>query len=196
MWISSGRDQPPAQTRELSEIKVFLWITRAFPSRPFLAFWTMCKVIVLVSDILKEMNLVFVLENSSGNTMYYRVSPTLVVEPATCFEVVKELCIRFASPEVHISDFKITPEVAQVVRSPAIVREETHRVVLGNVLRILFDKFLHRRPERRYCLHVFQHREGETIRFVVFFHIHERVVLDVTKVVDIGLDAPVVSVLL
>lgn len=37
----------------------------------------MGKEIVLVSDILKEMDLVFALEESSGDAVHYRVSPAL-----------------------------------------------------------------------------------------------------------------------
>jgi len=37
----------------------------------------MRKEVVLVSDILEEVNLVLVLEESSGNAVYYGVSPTL-----------------------------------------------------------------------------------------------------------------------
>ena len=37
----------------------------------------MGKVIVLVSNILEEVNLVLALEESSSNAVYYGVSPTL-----------------------------------------------------------------------------------------------------------------------
>lgn len=57
--------------------EVVLWITRAFANRPIGTFWAMSEVIVLVSDILKEVNLVFALEEPSGNAMYHGVSPAL-----------------------------------------------------------------------------------------------------------------------
>jgi hypothetical protein len=58
--------------------KIVLRVTRAPPVRPISAFWTVGKVIVLVlSDILKEVNLLFVLEETSGNGMHYGVSPAL-----------------------------------------------------------------------------------------------------------------------
>lgn len=40
-------------------------------------FWAMGKEVVLVSNVLKEVNLVFSLEQSSGNAMYYSISPAL-----------------------------------------------------------------------------------------------------------------------
>ena len=42
--------------------KVVVRVARAFSVRPIGALWTMSKVIVLVSDILKEVNLLFGLE--------------------------------------------------------------------------------------------------------------------------------------
>ena len=94
--------------------------------------------------------------------------------------------------------------MTQAVRSSAIVREEVHRVVRRDVLRILLDKFRHCIPKRRDRLHVFQHRERETwaglwvsfarepssyriltVRLVVLFHEYKRVVLDVAEVLDI-----------
>jgi len=57
--------------------EVVLRIARAFPIRPIDALWAVCKVIVLISDILKEVDLVFALEESGGNAMYYGISPAL-----------------------------------------------------------------------------------------------------------------------
>jgi len=101
--------------------------------------------------------------------------------------VVKVLRIRFASPQVHISNFKVTPDygpfgiilalpekefrrrekpsaltMTQVVGSSAVVGEEIYRVVIRDVLRVLLDEFRDRVPEGRDRLHVFQHRKGET----------------------------------
>ena len=57
--------------------EVGLRVTRTFPNRPVGAFWAMRKVIVLVSDVLEEVNLVFALEESGRNAVHYGVSPTL-----------------------------------------------------------------------------------------------------------------------
>ena len=90
----------------------------------------MGKEVVLVSNVLKEVNLVFSLEQSSGNAMYYSISPALngfvlvtaisrerfrdtylIVEASRSVEVVEILCICFATPEIHIGDFKIAPDL-------------------------------------------------------------------------------------
>jgi hypothetical protein len=71
--VSGMRD---GRMRELLT-KVVLRVTRAPPVRPIGAFWTVGKVIVLVSDIFKEVDLLFVLEETSSNGMHYGVSPAL-----------------------------------------------------------------------------------------------------------------------
>ena len=57
--------------------EVVLRIARAFPNRPIGAIWAMRKEVVLISNILEEVNLILALEESSGNAVYYCVSPTL-----------------------------------------------------------------------------------------------------------------------
>lgn len=52
--------------------------------------------------------------------------------------------------------------MAQAIRSPAIVGEEVHRMILRNELRVLLDKINRCIPERRDRLNVFQHRKCET----------------------------------
>lgn len=57
--------------------EIFLRIARAFSFSPVRASWAMGKEIVLVSDILEEVDLVFALEETNGNGMHHGVSPTL-----------------------------------------------------------------------------------------------------------------------
>lgn len=57
--------------------KVVVRVTRASSVCPSATFWAMGKEVVLVSNVLKEVNLVFALEESSGNAMHYCVSPAL-----------------------------------------------------------------------------------------------------------------------
>ena len=108
--------------------KIIIRVTRAFPVGPISTFWTMGKEIVLVSDILKEVDLVFALEKSSRNAVYYGISPALnnpssarkigtkllkthlVVETSRGVEMFKVLCICFSPPQVHIRDFEVTPD--------------------------------------------------------------------------------------
>jgi len=139
-WKSQVRSQPLGEAREPSEVKVVVRVTRASSVCPSAAFWAMGKEVVLVSNILKEVNLVFALEESSGNAMHYCVSPALIVETSGSFEVLEILRVCFATPEVHIGDFKITPEVTQTVGPSTIVGKEIHGIVLCHILRVFLDE--------------------------------------------------------
>ena len=52
--------------------------------------------------------------------------------------------------------------MAQVVGSSAVVGEEIYRVIIREVLWVLFGELLDGTPERRDRLHVFQHGKRET----------------------------------
>jgi hypothetical protein len=99
--------------------------------------------------------------------------------------------------------------MTQAVGSSVIVGEELHRIAICDVLRVLLGELRDRIPERWDRLHIFQHRECETwipwrlsftkafvgcrilaVRFVVFLHENERVVLDVTEVLDVRPTTP------
>ena len=42
--------------------------------------------------------------------MHWRISPSLIVEPSLLVEVLEERLVGFASPEVHICNFKVAPD--------------------------------------------------------------------------------------
>lgn len=86
----------------------------------------------------------------------------LVIEPAFRLEVLKELAVRFSSPEVQIRNFEVTPDytgplsrlertrtdgatrtVAHIVTSAFIVREEGQSVFGVEVMRILIHELCH-----------------------------------------------------
>lgn len=67
---------------------------------------------VLVSNVLEKMQLILVCEEGRGDAVYRRIAPALVVEPARLVEEVKEGGVGLAAPEVHVCDFKITPDCA------------------------------------------------------------------------------------
>ena len=89
-------------------------------------------------------------------------STNLVIEPAFRLEVLEELAVRLASPEVQIRDFEVTPDytgplswlertrtdgmtrtMAHIVTSPFIVREESQSVFGVEVMRILIHELCH-----------------------------------------------------
>jgi hypothetical protein len=113
-----------------------------------------------------------------------RVAPALVVEAASGLEVIEIGRVGFAAPEVKVADLEVAPEVALarhrgsvsmravrtelgwspthvVVLLPAVVREEVHRVVLGEVLRVEAEELFRLVPERDDRLGVLVERERE-----------------------------------
>jgi hypothetical protein len=82
---------------------------------------TMLEGFMFIPNIIKEMNLALIREQSGSNRMNGRISPSLVVETAFRIEVFEKLHVCFASPEIEIADFEIGPEVAFVVGFAAVV---------------------------------------------------------------------------
>jgi hypothetical protein len=81
--------------------------------------------------------------------------------------------------------------MALVVRLTAIVTKELHRVVLGDVLRVVFGEILCGVPQGRNGLDVLVQAEGEAVLLLLVGHELERVVVDVAVQLDAGLDPPV-----
>lgn len=63
-----------------------------------------------VPDVREEVNLILRCEQSSTDRVNRRVTPALVVETASLVEVVEELAIGFASPEIKVADLEVTPD--------------------------------------------------------------------------------------
>lgn len=108
-----------------------------------------------------------------------------------------------------------TLTVAEVIRVSSVLAEVAHRVVRCDVLRVLLDKLLHRGPQRRDRLLELEqcdrkpydvpHSGGRrtveegvrrTVNLVMVFHVQERIFIDHAVEVNVGLDAPIVLVLL
>lgn len=87
-----------------------------------------------------------------------------------------------------------THKVALVVSVTAVVTEESHRVVLGNVLGVVGHKLLGAVPESRNGINVLVERENEAVLLVVLVHDTEGVVVDIAEELDRGLNTPVVLV--
>lgn len=76
---------------------------------------------MLVSNIPKEPYFALGHEHSHTQSMYRRISESLVVEASSSIQPIKVSLIRFAAKEVEVSDLKVGEELAIVVVS-AIVR--------------------------------------------------------------------------
>jgi D-ribose pyranose/furanose isomerase RbsD len=65
---------------------------------------------VPIPDIIEEMDLVLIRKESGTDRVHWRISPTLVVEPALLVEEVEELGVGLAPPEVEGADLEIGPD--------------------------------------------------------------------------------------
>ena len=90
--------------------KVILLRTPALPLRVCLTLRTMLEWLMSVSNIVEEVDLIFAREEGGADGMNRRVAPSLVVEPALGIEVLEELAVRLAAPEVEVSDLEIAPD--------------------------------------------------------------------------------------
>jgi len=82
----------------------------------------MLERLVAVSDVIEEMDLVFARKECRSNTVDRCISPSFVIETTFPIEEVEECGIRFASPQVQVSNLEIAPEMTSVVCIAAIVR--------------------------------------------------------------------------
>lgn len=109
----------------------------------------MLEGFVPIPYILEEVDLILLREEGSAETVDRCISPPLVVEPTFRIEMLEVSCVSFTTPEVKISNFKITPDcqncqkqrltlvriaaltMAEVIALPAVVRDEGHCIVAG-----------------------------------------------------------------
>ena len=111
------------------------------------------------------------------------------------------ILICFTSPELHIRNLEIAPEMARAVsmrllimRRPCLAIDQPfHRVVLMQILGVCGEKLDRLGPERGDRFGGVIQVDVEAVRLVVVLHVAEDVVVDVAEEPDFGLDAPVVS---
>ena len=84
--------------------------------------------------------------------------------------------------------------MALVVCVSTIVTEEAHRVVRGNVLRVVLDELLGAIPESGNGVNILIQTENEAVLLLVLGHETEGVVMNVAVELNTGLDSPVVLV--
>ncbi len=141
-----------------------------------------------------------VLEESQGNRMNGCIAPSLVKEPACAVEVVEVVFVRLTSPEFHVCDLKVRPEMTSripvgfliMIRSPRAVRQPLHRVVAVYVLRMRCEELLGFGPQSRESMWRIVQVDGEAVRLVVVLHVPEHVVVDVAEEMDFRFHTPVV----
>ena len=76
----------------------------------YIALWTVLEGFMPISNILKEVDLILLREESNAETVYWCIAPSLIIESTFGIEMLKVFCIRLATPEVKVSDFEVTPD--------------------------------------------------------------------------------------
>jgi hypothetical protein len=145
-------------------------------------------------------NLTLVFEQSQGNTMHGSIAPTFIEEATGTVQVVKELAVFFAPPEVQIANFEVGPEMARrvpicllvILRPPLMILQPLACIIWMHIVGMISDEFLSLRPERRHAFWTVIDVDVEPVRFVVVLHPAEHIIVDVAEEVHVGLHAPVV----
>lgn len=130
--------------------------------------------------------------------------PPLVEESSGSVEVLEIIIISFSPEEIHVADFKITPEMARRISvcfhvmlwSTFAIFEPFPRVFTFTdrffVFRMRGEEFLGFWPERGHGLRGVIEIDDEAVGFVMVCHVAKDIVVDVTEEVDFGFYAPVV----
>lgn len=113
--------------------------------------------------------------------------------------MVEVIFVFLAAEKVHVSHFKVTPEVAcgeslgavVVVWSLDAIREPVYGGVLVDIIGVIGKELGSLGPESRQSLGIIIERDSEAVRLVVVLHVPEYVVVYVTEEVDFRFDAPV-----
>ena len=116
------------QSKTRVHTEVLFFVTPAFASLVIFALRTMLERFVSITDITEEVYLIFACKKRCANTMHGCISPTLqvvpyedcrnyrlsdthlVVKPAFLVQKVKELHVRFPSPQIKVRDLEVAPD--------------------------------------------------------------------------------------
>lgn len=136
--------------------------------------------------------------------MHGSVAPSFVEKTPGTVEMVEVVFVLLAAEKLHVSYFKVTPEVAcgeslcavVVVWSLDAIREPVYGGVLVDIIGVVGKELGSLGPKSRQSLGIVVERNGEAVRLIVVLHVAEYIVVDVAKEVDFRLNAPVPARLL
>lgn len=112
--------------------------------------------------------------------------------------------ILFSPEKLHITDLKVGPEVASrvsicsisVLWSQLVVRQPVQHIVVGQISRVRGKELLRLWPESGDTLGSVEKVDGETVCYVAVLYESEDIIINVTEKLNLGLDTPVVTVVL
>lgn len=186
---------PTRRTRVALPVKVVTWIAVTSESQSgLLASRTMSERDVPVGNVVEEMNVALVQQESSCNGVNWGIAPSFIKEATVTVKRFEEVNVRLASEPVQIADLEVGPKMAVVVCFSAIVTEEAHSVIRSKVFGMVLHKLLGAVPKSLDGLCVFVQAENEAILLATFMHDAERVIVDVAVQFNRWLNTPVVIV--
>lgn len=146
---------------------------------------------MIIRNIIKEVNLLLLQHQSSSNTMHRSITPSLVEESSVLIQGVEVVRVCLASEPVEVADLEVRPHVAVVVGLTAVVGNEVHGVVRGDVLRVVLHEILDTVPERWNSLNVLVQRKHERVLLAVVPHELESIIVDIAEQLHARLHTPI-----
>ena len=150
------------------------------------------------------MNIVGISEQTNTKGVDWRITPAFVEEPTSTVQVLEVGLVLVAAEEIHVTNLKVGPEVAGrvtignlgVFRTNSVFRNPVQHIVLAQVGGVCGQELLGLGPESADGLRGVVKVDGETVGLVAILHVSEHVVVNIAEELDIGLNAPVVTVVL
>jgi hypothetical protein len=62
-----------------------------------------------ICDVVKEVNLLFLEQQTCSNGMDRRITPTFVEESTILVQLFEEVCVRFRPEPLKVADFEVGP---------------------------------------------------------------------------------------
>lgn len=150
------------------------------------------------------MHVVRIRKKTNAKRMNWRIAPPFVEETTSPVQVLEVGLILLTAEEVHVANLKVGPEVAcrvsigplGVLRANLIIRDPLQHVIFVQVRGIRGHELLGLGPEGLDGLRSVVEVDSEAVGLVVVLHIPEHVVIDVAEELDLGLNTPVVTIVL
>lgn len=135
------------------------------------------------------MDFALVFKKTQGNTVDWGITPSLIEKATSAVKVVKVVLVFLASPEVHIGNLKIAPEMAcrvsicfvVVVGTVLRVCEPLESIVGVDILGMFCNELESLGPE---CFNGFGgvvDVDDKAVGLIVVLHVTEDIVVNVTE---------------
>lgn len=139
-------------------------------------------------------------KETKSNTVHRCITPALIEEASSTVQVVEVRLILWRTPEAHVCDLEIAPEMACrvavslaiVIRSSLLICQPLESIWLGLLVLVLGQELDCLRPETRDRFWAVVQVDGESISLVIIAHEAEDIIVDIAEEVNVWLHTPVV----